>query len=85
MFRKLFYGRYSKLQFKPYTVVRMTKEAIKVYKEGGWPMPLKPDETAIFVNDIRGMEGHSILMKWDGKLLLAWHTDNFEEVPEEEL
>ena len=47
--------------------------------------PFGPEDRFVYMGDIVQMPGHCVVVRVsDGKNFVAWHTDNFIELTEEE-
>jgi uncharacterized protein with WD repeat len=47
--------------------------------------PFKPNKRYIFFGEMPNMEGHCIVMDYEGKHFIGYHTENFIEMNEDEL
>lgn len=91
---RIIQNKFRKPVFQPFTVVRLSDMAQKFYdaheqetaqSDKPFRHPLRLDDRAIYVNEIRNMPGHCILILQDGSIEQGWHTADFDEVPEDEI
>jgi hypothetical protein len=47
--------------------------------------PFKEGEVVLFMGEIEYMPGHCVVVKADGKVLWAYHTDDFIKLTEDEV
>jgi len=51
----------------------------------GKPLPFHDGDTVLVLGEVERMPGHVAVVTQDGKVHYAWHTENFQRLPEEEI
>ena len=70
-----------------YSLVRVTEKYKNCFQSAhDKQMPLIKYDMFIFLGEIPNMKGHCIVAAHpNGPIISGWHTENFEEVPKEDL
>lgn len=69
---------------RQYALVRHNKEMVDFYSQSG-VFAADPRMVFIYLGEIPNMAGHGIFIGMDsGKIYSGFHTDSFEEIPEDE-
>lgn len=68
---------------EPFTLCRFNYDE---YRKTGYDSPFLPKDRVLFLGEIRHMQGHCAVVNCTtGKVEIGWHTDQFTEIPEDEV
>lgn len=51
---------------------------------GGGAYPWKKGDHLVYLGEIPNMEGHCVVVNWEGRVLWGYHTNNFRMLKDDE-